>query len=212
MNGTFSVLISGVGGQGIVMLSKVLGTACVASRIPVVTGEQHGLSQRSGSVTIHFRMGAGISSPLIPAGMGDCIVSLEALEALRYIEYLRPGGVVFTSTLVLQPVTRTAEKADTPSIRYMTSEDVVSRLRTVAGSVVAIDARKLSSDAGSPQTENILMLGALSTAEGFPVGPEAIESAIADVVPRAKDLNVDVFRIGRSLGPDPAEVKAGSKP
>lgn len=212
MNGTFSVLISGVGGQGIVLMSKILGAACASSGIPVVTGEQHGLSQRSGSVSIHFRMGQGIVSPLIPAGTGDAIVGLEALESLRYIEYLRPGALVLTSTLVQKPVTRTAMKERTPSVAYMTWAEVVERLRGVAGQVVSLDAGELAADAGNRMAENVVMLGALSAAGGFPVSAEAIEESISISVPGAAGPNLAAFRTGRKHALDLLSNEARRKP
>lgn len=211
MDGTFSVLISGVGGQGIVLMSRVLGAACVAEGIPVVTGEQHGLSQRSGSVSIHFRMGQGIVSPLIPAGTGDAIVGLEALESLRYLEYLRPGGLVLTSTLVQRPITRSAEIVKDATVRYTSTDDVIGALRTIAGLVVPVDARKLAGDAGNPQAENMVMLGALSAAGSFPVTVEAMEKAVSEIIPGAAMSNLAAFRAGRSLGLDLLKSEAGRK-
>jgi len=198
MNGEWSVLICGVGGQGIVLFSRVLGTSCASSGVNVVTGEQHGLSQRSGTVSIHFRTGPGISSPLIPAGTAECLAGLEALEALRYIEYLKPGGSVFTSTLVMHPVTRTAEREKDPSVAFATADDVVSRLKTLAGEVTALDARSIAVRSGNIQSENMVMLGALSSAGGFPVTAEAVEASIAELVPSAADVNIEAFRAGRA--------------
>src|SRR4030042_3431500 len=98
----FSVYKAGVGGQGLVLLSNVIGSACAAAGIRAITGEQHGLSQRSGSINVHMRIGDEVRSPLIPVGGADAILSLEALEALRYVEYLKPGGGVVMSSR-LQP-------------------------------------------------------------------------------------------------------------
>src|SRR5512137_1684209 len=103
----FSVYLSGVGGQGLVLLSNVIGSACAASGIRALTGEQHGLSQRSGSINVHMRIGEEIQSPLIPIGDADALLALEALEALRYVEYLRQGGIVLMNSRIQRPVVET---------------------------------------------------------------------------------------------------------
>src|SRR5512136_2461130 len=127
----FSVYLSGVGGQGLVLLSNVIGSACALAGIRAITGEQHGLSQRSGSINVHMRMGEEIRSPLIPIGGADAILSLDALEALRYVEYLKPGGVVLMNSRVQRPIVETGAHMTDKSAKYMSVEDVRSRLAKV---------------------------------------------------------------------------------
>jgi indolepyruvate ferredoxin oxidoreductase beta subunit len=193
----FRVLLSGVGGQGLVLVSRVLGNACAVAGVRAVTGEQHGLSQRSGSISIHFSMGDGVRSPLIPAGTADAVVGLEALEALRYVEYLRKGGIALMSTLVIHPVTETRDVAAKQADGYWTQERVASLLGQVAGRVVAIDARSLATAAGSPLAENMVMLGALSRVPGFPLDAAVLEEAVRDAVPSASTVNFQAFSAGR---------------
>jgi indolepyruvate ferredoxin oxidoreductase beta subunit len=197
MSDVFRVLLSGVGGQGLVLVSRVLGSACAMAGVRAVTGEQHGLSQRSGSISIHFSMGDGVRSPLIPAGTADAVAGLEALEALRYIEYLRKGGVALTSTLVMHPVTETRDVAAKKAEGYWTQERVASLLGQVAGSVIAIDARGLAAAAGSPLAENMVMVGALSRVPGFPLEAAVLESAVREAVPSASTVNLKAFESGR---------------
>lgn len=199
----FSVYMSGVGGQGLVLLSNVIGAACAEAGIRAITGEQHGLSQRSGSINVHMRIGDEVRSPLIPIGSADAILALEALEALRYVEYLRPGGVVLMNTRIQHPIIETAAHMKDKTARYMSSDDVRSRLSKVTDKVAAIDALAIAKNAGNPLTENIVMLGALSTLEAFPVPEDALKKAIAETVPKkAVEANLKAFDLGKKAAHD----------
>jgi indolepyruvate ferredoxin oxidoreductase beta subunit len=193
----FSVMLAGVGGQGLVILSNIIGTAGAASGMRVITGEQHGLSQRHGSIQVHLRIGPNVRSPLIPVGSADALVSLEALEALRYIEYLKDGGVAVMNKRVIHPVTETSEAVMDKARRYMSLEDVETRFRTITDHVLTLDAQKIANSAGNPLTENVALLGAISVLEAFPVQPEPIENAIMSLVPsKAVEVNMKAFRLG----------------
>src|SRR4030065_650668 len=124
----FSVYMSGVGGQGLVLLSNVMGSACASVGIQAITGEQHGLSQRSGSINIHMRLGEQRRSPLIPVAGADAILALEALEALRYVEHLKPGGVVVMNKRIQHPIIETIGHMKDKTAKYMSVEDVKARL------------------------------------------------------------------------------------
>ncbi len=99
----FNIVLAGVGGQGLVLLTKIIGDGCCKAKKKAITGELHGLSQRSGTISIHLRIGEEVYSPLIPYGAGDLILGLEAMEALRYIEYLKQDGIVLMNTRVINP-------------------------------------------------------------------------------------------------------------
>lgn len=195
----FSVYMSGVGGQGLVLLSNVIGAACARAGMRALTGEQHGLSQRSGSINVHMRIGEAIRSPLIPIGGADALLALEALEALRYVEYLKPGGIVLMNSRVQHPVSETARHMKDKQARYFSAEDVRGRLSQVTDKISVIDALALARDAGSPLAENIVMLGTLSTIEAFPVPTDALRESVAENVPKkAVDVNLKAFELGRS--------------
>lgn len=195
----FSVYMSGVGGQGLVMLSNIVGAACAGAGLRAITGEQHGLSQRSGSINVHLRIGGRVRSPLIPIGGADALLALEALEALRYVEYLRPGGIVLMNSRVQHPVSETARHMKDKQARYFSADDVRARLVQVTDKVSVIDALGLAGEAGSPLAENIVMLGALSTVEAFPVPTEALRASVADNVPKkAVDVNLRAFDLGKA--------------
>jgi indolepyruvate ferredoxin oxidoreductase beta subunit len=201
----YSVYLSGVGGQGLVLLSNIIGTACASAGLRVITGEQHGLSQRSGSINIHLRIGEDIRSPLIPIGGADVLVSLEALEALRYVEYLRQGGVALLSSRVQNPVEETQEHTKDKEARYFSAGDVEERLREVTDAVAVIDALGLAREAGNSLTENIVMLGALSALADFPVPEADLRQAIMSRVPaKAVDVNLRAFLNGGRVVRDTA--------
>ncbi len=194
----FSIYMSGVGGQGLVLLSNIMGSACASAGVRALTGEQHGLSQRSGSINVHMRIGDTIRSPLIPIGGADAILSLEALEALRYIEYLRPGGVVIMNSRIQHPIIETTAHMKDKTAKYMSAEDVKSRILQVTDKVSVIDALSIAKQAGNVLTENIVMLGAISTLEEFPIPQDDLKRSVADNVPKkAVDVNLKAFDLGK---------------
>lgn len=199
MSGEFSAILCGVGGQGLVLLSNVIGDACASTGLRVVTGEQHGLSQRQGSVSIHIRIGSEVRSPLIPVGTGDAIVSLEAIEALRYIEYLRDGGIVLMNSRVLHAVTdsKTVVEKKGKSSSYFGIGEVENRIKEITRNILSFDASELADRAGNALTENVVMLGALSVLEEFPVRTGALLESIEKMVPpKAKEENMRAFELG----------------
>jgi indolepyruvate ferredoxin oxidoreductase beta subunit len=199
----FSVYMSGVGGQGLVLLSNIIGAACAASGMRAITGEQHGLSQRSGSINVHLRIGEGISSPLIPVGGADALLALEALEALRYVEYLKPGGVVMMNSRIQRPVVETAAHVKDKTAKYMSAEVVKERMSQVTDKIAMMDALSIANQAGNPLTENIVMLGAVSTLDSFPVPEEALKQSVRDhVPPKAIEVNLKAFDLGKKVAHD----------
>ncbi|MBN2335724.1 indolepyruvate oxidoreductase subunit beta [Candidatus Bathyarchaeota archaeon] len=196
---SYNILLVGVGGQGLMTLSGLLGEACVDGGVNVVTQEQHGLAQRSGSISAHVRMGDAYS-PMTPIGEADLIIAMEAMEALRYIEYLRPGGDIVMNNRVMHPVIETNElvKRRSDNLPYVTLEQILGQLRKHTEKVKTLDANGLASMAGNPRTENIVLLGAASTLEGFPLSVEVLKKAIEKTVPkRTIDENLRAFELGR---------------
>jgi len=199
MSEEFSAILCGVGGQGLVLMSNIIGNACAESGLRVVTGEQHGLSQRQGSISIHMRIGKEVVSPLIPIGTGDAIISLESLESLRYVEYLKEGGVALMNSRVLHPVTDTKRIVDEQGkgARYFNKEDVEERLKQITGNVLSIDALGLAIQAGNALVENVVLLGAISVLQVFPVEKGPLRDSIAKMVPpKAKEANLKAFDLG----------------
>ncbi|MHA2213293.1 MAG: 2-oxoacid:acceptor oxidoreductase family protein, partial [Candidatus Thorarchaeota archaeon] len=141
MGGTFNIMFCGVGGQGLMLLSSILGKAAVDSGLEVMTGEQHGLSQRQGSIYVHFRIGEPIS-PLIAYGKADMMIAMEASETLRYIEYLKEGAVVVMSNRIMPSVSETESVAldKEKKTRYLTVEQIIAKLNEVTDNVVLLES------------------------------------------------------------------------
>lgn len=195
---SFNILLTGVGGQGLMSLATIIGEACVASGINVVTQEQHGLAQRSGSISAHVRIG-DVYSPMIPYGSAELIIAMEAMEALKYIEYLKPGGAIVMSSRLMHPVIETNKIVSRrrENLEYITLDDVVNQLRQVTEDIHIIDAKQLSQDAGNPRTENTVLLGAASRLENFPLPREAVLDAVKKNVPKQTiDENLAAFNLG----------------
>jgi indolepyruvate ferredoxin oxidoreductase beta subunit len=194
----YNILLTGVGGQGLMLLSAVLGEASVAADIPVITQEQHGLAQRSGSISAHIRIGGGYS-PMIPYGMAEMIIAMEAMEALRYIEYLKKDGVIVMNSRLMHPVIETSNlvKNRKDKLPYVSLEQILEKLSKVTNFVKVIDANNIAVEAGNPRTENIVLLGAASTADGFPLNQKQLISAIKKIVPeKTIEANIKAFELG----------------
>ncbi len=201
-NDTFNILFAGVGGQGLMLLSAILGKAAVDSGLNVMTGEQHGLSQRQGSIYVHFRIGNPIS-PLIPYGKADMMIAMEASEALRYIEYLKKDGVIIMSNRIMPSVTETEKVAldKEKKTKYLTVDDIVKKLEEVTNRVILLDSLDLAIQAGNARTENSVLIGATAACENFPIPAEEVRKAVLTLVPpKTIEANSKAFDLGRDAG------------
>ncbi|MFW9769135.1 MAG: indolepyruvate oxidoreductase subunit beta [Candidatus Thorarchaeota archaeon] len=199
---TFNIMFAGVGGQGLMLLSAILGKAAVDSGLKVMTGEQHGLSQRQGSIYVHFRIGEPIS-PLIPYGKADMMIAMEATEALRYVEYLKEDGVVIMSNRIMPSVTETKNVAldKEKKTKYLTVDQVVEKLKQVTKNVVLLDSLDLAIQAGNARTENSVLVGATVACADFPIPAEEVRKAVLALVPpKTVDANSKAFDLGREAG------------
>ena len=193
-----NIFLCGVGGQGLVLMTTVIGNACAKSGKKVVTGEMYGLSQRSGAVSVHLRIGEDAFSPLIGYGDADILIALEAIEALRYIEYLKRDGVVLMNKRIMHPPIETSKIIATKGARYITVEDIVSKLRNWTPNIAVIDALKLARESGNVYTENTVFLGCLSALEVFPVEENYIRESISAAVPKKTiEQNLKAFDLGK---------------
>lgn len=191
MTRSFDILIVGVGGQGIILTSNVLGESCLIEGKPVKGAETHGMAQRGGSVETHIRIG-GEFGPLVPMGGADLLIALEIIEALRYRHYLRPEGVVVTSHQIIVPTSVYTQKTAVP-----TRQSVVESLADLHPCIV--DAPSLAVEAGSVLSQNIVLLGAASVY--MPLSEESLREAIRRCVPRKTiEINEKAFTLGRLVG------------
>ena len=198
---TYNILFCGVGGQGLMLLSSILGKAAVESGLKVMTGEQHGLSQRQGSIYVHFRVGAPIS-PLIPYGKADMMIAMEASEALRYIEYLKDDGVIIMSNRIMPAVTETKDVAldKGKQTKYITVDQIVGKLKKVTSHVVLLESLELALKAGNARTENSVLIGATVACADFPIKADQVKKALLELVPpKTVSANTKAFDLGCSV-------------
>lgn len=199
----FDIVLVGVGGQGIVMLSNAIGQACTSAGIKAITGELHGLSQRSGTVYIHMRVGGSGISPLIPYGEADAIIALEAMEALRYIEFLKDDGIIIMNNRLIHPTIEIATLSKEKRTDFITLEAILEKLKVITNNVSPIDALALAKEAGNPLTENAVFIGALSAIADLPISMDDMKFGLEKAVPKkALEQNLKAFELGHKAAYD----------
>ncbi len=187
---TKNIMIVGVGGQGSLLASKLLGHLLLTEGYDVKVSEVHGMSQRGGSVVTYVRFGEKVYSPVIDKGQADFIVSFEKLEAARYIEYLKVGGRVVVNTQQIDPMPVITGAAVYP-------ENLIGKMEAAGAVVDAMDCLTLAEQAGSAKAVNIVLMGRLSRYFDIPV--EKWQQAIRECVPpKFVDLNLKAFELGRA--------------
>lgn len=187
---TKNIMIVGVGGQGSLLASKLLGRMLLQKGYDIKVSEVHGMSQRGGSVVTYVRFGEKVYSPVIDKGEADFIVSFEMLEAARWTEYLKPGGKIVLNTQQIRPMPVITGAAEYP-------QGLVEQMQAAGLDVDAFDALALAEQAGSPKAVNIVLMGHLS--KNFDFTEEEWMDAIAKSVPaKFLELNQTAFRLGRN--------------
>jgi len=195
---TFNILISGVGGQGVVLASYVLSQTALAEGFDVKQSEVHGMAQRGGCVTGHLRFGERVYSSLITPGTADVLLAFESVEAARYVNWLRPGGLLVYNMVHLNSSTVSAGLATYP-------QDIDARLAAEWPNVRALDASALAAQAGTVKAANVVMLGAVASA--LPFSAAAMEAVIRrSVPPKTIDVNLEAFRVGQTVQERDAQV------
>ena len=186
---TTNIMIVGVGGQGSLLASKLLGKLLIADGYDVKVSEVHGMSQRGGSVVTYVRYGEKVYSPIIDKGEADFIVSFEMLEAARYAEFLKPDGKIIVNTQQIDPM-----PVITGAMEYPTA--ALDNLGAAGVSVDAIDALTPAIEAGSSKAVNIVLMGRLSKSLSIPVEKwlDAISNTVA---PKFVEMNKKAFMLGR---------------
>ena len=188
---TKNIMIVGVGGQGSLLASKLLGRLLLTKGYDIKVSEVHGMSQRGGSVVTYVRFGDKVYSPIIDKDEADVIVSFELLEAARWTEYLKDGGKIITNTQQINPMPVITGAAAYPT-------DLVAKMQAAGIDVTAFDALALAEQAGSSKAVNIVLMGQLSKL--FDFTPEEWEKAIEDSVPpKFLELNKQAFALGASV-------------
>ena len=187
---TKNVMIVGVGGQGSLLASKLLGQLLLAEGYDVKVSEVHGMSQRGGSVVTYVRYGDHVASPIIDKGEADYIVSFEPLEAARWLPYLRRGGQIVTNTQQIDPMPVIIGAMTYP-------EDIVDQMKATGAKVDALDCLSLAKQAGSSKAVNIVLMGRLS--HYFDMPEESWQKAMETIVPsKFLEMNRKAFDLGRN--------------
>jgi len=184
-------LLVGVGGQGTLLASDILAELGLRLGYDVKKAEVHGMSQRGGSVTSYVRWGEQVFSPIIGKGEVDILVAFEKLEALRYLDQLRPGGIVLVNDQTIEPITVKAG-----DVKYPDNALVRSTLAGAAGAVHWVDGQEIAESLGNPKTANVAILGALSALLDTPKN-EWLETVRAHVPEKHIAINEKAFLAGR---------------
>ncbi len=184
------VVVVGVGGQGVILISEIIGRAALKSDLTVRGAETHGMAQRGGSVVNYIRVGCRYSAMVSP-GKADVLLALEPAEALRYAHFLSPEGTALVNTKPVMPVTVTTGVATYPQI-----EEIIEPLTRMCKEVKTIDATSLAAQAGHPQAANVVMLGALS--KYLPIEREVLAEALEETVPpKFLEINKKALELGK---------------
>lgn len=192
------IILSGVGGQGILSIAAVIGLAAVDNGLFLKQSEVHGMSQRGGDVQSHLRLsGKPVASDLIPEGKADLIISVEPMESLRYLPWLSKSGCVITSSVPFINI------PDYPDL-----QDILNEIRKTPRHII-IDADKVAKEAGSVKSGNMVMLGAASLFIKMPY--ESLEKAISTLFGRkgadVVDVNIKALKAGREFAETSGIIK-----
>lgn len=187
---TKNVMIVGVGGQGSLLASKLLGRLLLTKGYDIKVSEVHGMSQRGGSVVTYVRYGEKVYSPIIDKGEADFIISFELLEAARWTEYLKPDGKIITNTQQINPMPVITGVAEYP-------QNLAEKMRDKKIEIDAFDALSLAEEAGSSKAVNIVLMGRLSNY--FDASVDEWMRAIEESVPeKFLEMNKKAFNLGRN--------------
>ena len=192
-----NIIITGVGGQGNVMASRVLAGMLVNAGFVVTIGETFGMSQRGGSVMSHLRVSStSVLSPQIPQGRGDIVIALEPVEALRVLtKYGNPDVAVLTNSRMVYPM-----GVITGEFTYPTIEEVKSMFEKISAKNWIIDATSVAVELGNPVLSNIVMIGALAGTSLLPIDRRAFEKEITKSIPAGKrEVNLKAFDAGAQM-------------
>ena len=185
---TKNIMIVGVGGQGSLLASKLLGRLLLTRGYDIKVSEVHGMSQRGGSVVTYVRFGDKVYSPIVDKGEADFIVSFELLEASRWTEFLKPGGKLIANTQQINPMPVIIGAAEYP-------ENLAAKMTAAGIDLDAVDALSLAEQAGSSKAVNLVLMGKLS--KYFDIPEEEWLTAIEQSVPpKFLEMNKKAFTLG----------------
>lgn len=186
-----SIMIVGVGGQGTLLASRILGSALLDCGYDVKVSEVHGMSQRGGSVVTYVRCGEEVASPIIEKGEADIILAFEQLEAARWLSFLKPDGKIIVNTQTIDPMPVVIGTTEYP-------DGVIDAVKAAGADVQAIDALALAVEAGTAKAVNVVLIGAM--AKSMPLDKEIWIKALKESVPaKFLELNLKAFELGYNM-------------
>ncbi|HHU22937.1 MAG TPA: indolepyruvate oxidoreductase subunit beta [Clostridiales bacterium] len=190
MNDTKAIMIVGVGGQGTLLASRILGNVLLFQGYDVKVSEVHGMSQRGGSVVTYVKFGKKVYSPIIDRGEADYILSFERLEAARWLPYLKEGGKIIVNDQRISPM-----PVITGAMGY--PQDILAKIKSTGANLITVDALSLAEEAGNSKSVNVVLMGLLSSMMDIPTQAwqEVLEATIK---PKFLDVNKKAFELGRS--------------
>ena len=189
MSGTKNVILVGVGGQGAILISKIITTGLIKAGYDVKQSEVHGMAQRGGSVSTQVRWGEKVYGPVFGEGEADILISLEKMEAVRYANFLKPDGIAIINDFEQDSMTTAAGLEHYP-------EGCIEAMQNAFNTIV-IDAGKIALALGNPKCMNVVLFGAVC--DVLEVPEVDWESVVAETVPeKVRELNIQAFRAGRA--------------
>ncbi|MCC8024956.1 MAG: indolepyruvate oxidoreductase subunit beta [Clostridium sp.] len=185
-----NIMIVGVGGQGTLLTSRILGKLAITAGYDVKLSEVHGMAQRGGSVVTFVRYGDEVAEPIVEEGQADVLIAFERLEALRYLHFLKKDGVVIVNDWRIDPITVVTGMASYP-------EGILDTLKASRNTIV-VEATEEAKKLGAPKAFNIIVLGAAARHMGFEKD-DWIRVIETTVPPKTVDVNKKAFEIGYAL-------------
>ena len=188
---TTNIMIAGVGGQGSLLASRILGNAFMSLGYDVKVSEVHGMSQRGGSVVTYVKYGDKVNSPVICRGEADFLISFELLECARWLPYLKKGGVAVTSTQQINPMPVIMGAKKYP-------EDITGKIEAKGIKLMKADALSVAEECGSSKASNVVLIGMFAKHSDIP--KEVFLKAVEESVPeKFRALNIEAFNKGYEL-------------
>jgi len=186
-----NIMIVGVGGQGTLLASRVLGTVALKKSFDVKVSEVHGMSQRGGSVVTYVKLGEKVHSPLVEKGEADIILAFEQLEALRWLEYLRDGGRMIINDQKIDPMPVITGKAKYP-------ENIIQKIQSSYGNVLSLNALDIARQCGNIKAVNMVLIGVM--ARSTQIEKEVWLQSMKEVIPeKFLEVNLKAFEAGYSI-------------
>jgi indolepyruvate ferredoxin oxidoreductase, beta subunit len=186
------LIFTGVGGQGVVVLSDIFCEAAMLDGYDVAKAEIHGMAQRGGSISAHVRVGDKVLAPLIEHGAADIIVGFEILETARALPMMKPKGTVVVNSKFIPPTGQSA------SAKSLKAEDLMDLIRSKAPNVYEVDGIGIASKLGNLMVVNTILLGAVSALPEVPVKPDSFKQAMSGTLKeKYVKLNLQAFQLGR---------------